>query len=142
MRKTRERARRRITILGLLAALTTVVAMALVPTASAHHLSASVQLTLPTVDALTNKTDLYPLLPTVSASYEGTVPAVFLDTDEIDGHSLYRFDAVIANYDATLDIICQNCTLPTRTISQVLWPLGRPPAGDLPSAIALPNTSS
>jgi Ca2+-binding RTX toxin-like protein len=114
--------------------------MALVPTASAHHLSPSVQLQLATVDTLTSKPDLYPLLPIVSTSYEGTVPAVFLDTDEIDGKLLYRFDAVIANYDGTLDIICQNCNSPgTRTISQVLWPLGRPPADDLPSAIALPD---
>lgn len=114
----------------LIATIAVIVGLALSPVAGAHHLSASVQLTLPTVETLTNSPDLYAELPTESASYGGTVPATFIDTDEVDGRLFYRFDAVIVNRDGTLDILCTNCDTPGRVISQNLWDGGRPPTDD------------
>jgi hypothetical protein len=126
--------RRLLTLaLGVLAALS------LASTAGAHHLEASVSVPIRALAGFGAKPDLYPLLPTTAASYSGTVPAVFVDAFEVDGRLVYRFDAVIANAGGTLDLYS---TDGGATLNQVLWPGGRPPAGDQPTPVAPPGTQN
>ena len=143
MRKSAGRSTRRLGIATLVVATSLVAALALASTASAHHISASYQLSLPILADLPDAPDLHPVLPTISASYNGTVPAVFVDTDEIEGKLLYRFDSVIANQGGTLDVFCTGCESASgRTISQAVWTGGRPPASDLPSPTAAPTSGA
>ena len=118
-------ARRRLggVLIGALVALTMAVP------ASAHHLEASVTVPIRTLAGIGAKPDLYPLLPTVPTSYEGTVPAVFVDAYERQNRVVYRFDSVIGNAGGTLDFFSSDGG---KTILQILWPGGRPPASDEP----------
>lgn len=127
--------RRRLvgTLVAALAALT------LAAPAAAHHLEASVTVPIRTLAGFGAKPDLYPLLPVTSASYGGSVPAVFVDAYELPNRVVYRFDTVIGNAGGTLDLYS---TDGGKTLRQVLWPGGRPPAGDRPTPLAEPKDSS
>ena len=114
-------------------------ALALAAPAAAHHLEASVSVPIRTLSGFGAKPDLYPLFPTVSASYQGTVPAVFVDAYEIPDGVVYRFDTVIANAGGTLDFYSADGG---KTLLQVLWPGGRPPANDQPTPLSAPNDPS
>ncbi len=141
MRKSAERPARRVGVVVLAGMVALVASLAFASVASAHHISASVQLSLPILASLPDEPDLHPVLPTVSASYGGTVPAAFIDTDEIPGQVLYRFDSVIANQGGTLDVFCTDCaSISGRAIKQAVWDGGRP---DEPtSPIAVPTSGS
>ena len=70
--------------------------------------------------------DLIPIMPEVTA-LNHNVPALFVDTVEIPGLTLYRFDAVLANVGGAFDLYCQSCSGPVQTLWQAIWPGGRPP---------------
>ena len=116
-----------------------IAALALAAPAAAHHLEASISVPIRTLSGFGAKPDLYPILPTVSASYGGTVPAVFVDAFELNNRVVYRFDTVIGNAGGTLDLYSTNGG---KSLLQVLWPGGRPPAGDLPTPTAAPSNTS
>ncbi len=124
-------------LLGVFAAL--LIVLGLAAPAGAHHLEAANTVPIRTLAAIGAKPDLYPLLPTISASYQGTVPAVFVDAYEKNNRVVYRFDSVIANAGGTADIFSIDGG---KTLMQVLWPGGRPPASDEPSPLAAPNDLS
>lgn len=113
--------------------------LALAGPAAAHHLEASVSVPIRTLAAIGAKPDLYPLLPTISAAYEGTVPAVFIDAYELENRVVYRFDTVIANAGGTLDLYSANGG---ESVKQMLWSGGRPPANSRPKPTSPPEDQS
>ena len=84
-------------------------------------------LRLPLPPTLPDEPDLIPIMPTESALTGANVPALFVDTVEIPGRVLYRFDAVLGNIGGAFDLYCQQCATPGQALFQAVWAGGRPP---------------
>ncbi|MGI9658023.1 MAG: lysyl oxidase family protein, partial [Gaiellaceae bacterium] len=97
-----------------------------VPNPGTQAGGASAQLALP--PTLPDEPDLIPIMLTESALNTPGLPAIFMDTYQIPGRVLYRFDAVLGNIGGALDLFCQNCDS-SPVISQAIWS-GGDPGGD------------
>lgn len=86
-------------------------------------------------ETIASEPDLSLVLPRRSAE-PGGIPAWFVDTLEKRGEVLARFDSVIFNSGGALDLYTGNAG---KTVHQVVWPGGRPPADDLPNPTEAPR---
>ncbi len=116
-------------------------ALLLVPDALAHHGAAVVRAgwtpapRLLAGGSVSDEPELSLLFPKWSAAGDG-LPAFFVDTKELPGKVLIRFDSVILNLGGALDLYSPD---DGKTVHQVIWPGEHPQGDDLPDPFSAPR---